>query len=63
MRKIILSVWITLDGYIAGPDETYAPIWDAKFVNFSRRAPAIITEWISGAYFCDADTPESGRIA
>jgi hypothetical protein len=32
---------------------------DAKFGNFSRRAPVIITEWISGAYFCDADTPES----
>jgi hypothetical protein len=31
----------------------------AKFGNFSRRAPVIITEWISGAYFCDADTPES----
>jgi hypothetical protein len=34
-------------------------VWDAKFGNFSRRAPVIITEWISGAYFCDADTPES----
>jgi hypothetical protein len=33
-------------------------VWDAKFGNFSRRAPVIITEWISGAYFCDADTPE-----
>jgi hypothetical protein len=34
-------------------------VWDAKFGNFSRRAPVIITEWISGAYFCDADTLES----
>ncbi len=33
--------------------------WDAKFGNFSRRAPVIITEWVSGAYFCDAGTPES----
>lgn len=24
-----------------------------------KRAPVIITEGISGAYFCDADTPES----
>ena len=30
-----------------------------QFWNFSRRTPVIITEWISGAYFCDADTPES----
>jgi hypothetical protein len=29
-------------------------VWD-----FSRRAPVIITEWISGVYFSDADTPES----
>jgi len=33
--------------------------WDAKFGNFSRRAPVIITEWISGGYFCDANTAES----
>ena len=33
--------------------------WDAKFGNFSRRAPVIITEWIAGGYFCDLDTPES----
>ncbi len=33
--------------------------WDAKFGNFSRRAPVIITEWVSGSYFCNADTPES----
>jgi hypothetical protein len=24
-----------------------------------KHAPVIISEWISGAYFCDADTPES----
>jgi endoglucanase len=34
-------------------------VWDAKFGNFSRRAPVIITEWLSGGYFCDADTPKS----
>ena len=33
--------------------------WDRKFGNFSRRAPVIITEWISGGYFCNADTPQS----
>ena len=34
-------------------------IWDAKFGKFSQRAPVIITEWLSGGYFCDADTPGS----
>lgn len=33
--------------------------WDKKFGNFSRRAPVIITEWISGGYFCNGDTPQS----
>ncbi len=33
--------------------------WDEKFGKFSRRAPVIITEWISGAYFCNEDTPNS----
>lgn len=33
--------------------------WDGKFGNFSRRAPVVITEWGSGGYHCDADTPES----
>ena len=33
--------------------------WDKKFGNFSRRAPVIITEWFSGSYYCDANTPES----
>ena len=30
--------------------------WDAKFGKFSLRAPVIITEWVFGAYYCDADT-------
>jgi endoglucanase len=30
-------------------------VWDGKFGNFSRRAPVILTEWLSGGYFCDAD--------
>jgi endoglucanase len=34
-------------------------MWDGKFGNFSRRAPVIVTEWISGGYYCDANTPES----
>jgi hypothetical protein len=33
--------------------------WDGKFGNFSRRAPVIITEWLSGGYFCDPDTATS----
>lgn len=33
--------------------------WDAKFGNFTRRAPVIITEWLSGGYFCNADTAQS----
>jgi hypothetical protein len=31
---------------------------DPKIGSFSQRTPVIITEGISGAYFCDADTPE-----
>ena len=31
--------------------------WREKFGDFSRRAPVIITEWLFGGYFCDADTP------
>jgi endoglucanase len=34
-------------------------VWDAKFGRFSRRAPVIITEWISGGYYCDANTAQS----
>ncbi len=37
-------------------DQTRAA-WDAKFGNFARRAPVIITEWHFGGFFCDADTP------
>lgn len=33
--------------------------WDKKFGNFSHRVPVIITEWVSGGYYCDADTPRS----
>ena len=33
--------------------------WDGKFGNFSQRAPVIITEWLSGGYFCDTDTAKS----
>ena len=34
-------------------------MWDSKFGEFSRRAPVIITEWLSGGYYCDSDTPAS----
>ena len=50
---------IIVYGKRIGTTLTYAPIWEAKFANFSQRAAVIITEGISGAYFCDADTPES----
>jgi hypothetical protein len=33
--------------------------WDAKFGTFAQHAPVIITEWLSGGYYCDANTPES----
>ena len=33
--------------------------WDAKFGNFARRAPVIITEWQFGAFYCDADTADA----
>ncbi len=34
-------------------------VWDGKFGNFARRAPVIITEWLSGGYYCDSNTPAS----
>jgi endoglucanase len=43
----------------SGKYDQTSKAWDAKFGNFSGRAPVIITEWLSGAYFCNADTPES----
>jgi endoglucanase len=33
--------------------------WDGKFGDFSRRAPVIISEWLFGGYFCNADTPDA----
>jgi len=33
--------------------------WDSKFGNFSQRAPVIITEWLSGGYFCNEETAQS----
>lgn len=33
--------------------------WDAKFGNFARRAPVIVTEWHFGGFFCNADTPRA----
>ena len=45
--------------YALHPEGQTRQVWDAKFGNFSRRAPVIITEWFSGAYYCDADTPQS----
>ena len=45
--------------YAAHPFGQTRQAWDAKFGNFSRRGPVIITEWIAGSYFCDADTPAS----
>lgn len=45
--------------YALHPQGQTPKVWDAKFGNFSRRAPVIITEWISGGYYCDADTAVS----
>ena len=55
------------DGQVAYASHPYALkpagqarlAWDANFGTFSRRAPVIITEWLSGVYFCNADTPAS----
>jgi len=41
-----------------GSDQTRGA-WDAKFGTFVQHAPVIITEWGSGAYYCDTNTPES----
>ncbi len=43
---------------LAAQGQTKA-LWDAKFGMFSRRAPVIITEWLSGGYYCDQNTPSS----
>jgi hypothetical protein len=45
--------------YALHPEGQTRQVWDGKFGNFSRRAPVIITEWLSGAYYCDANTPKS----
>ena len=45
--------------YALAPQGQTPRMWDSKFGNFSRRAPVIITEWLSGGYYCDANTPES----
>jgi hypothetical protein len=42
-----------------GPGGQRRPAWDAQFGTFAQHAPVIITEWLSGGYYCDADTPES----
>lgn len=43
---------------LAAQGQTKA-MWDKKFGMFSRRAPVIITEWISGGYYCDENTAQS----
>lgn len=45
--------------YALHPEGQTPRVWDAKFGDFSRRAPVIITEWISGGYYCDANTASS----
>ena len=45
--------------YALHPKGQTRQVWNAKFGNFSRRAPVIITEWLSGGYFCNANTPAS----
>ena len=34
-------------------------VWDAKFGRFAQTAPVIITEWLSGGYYCDLNTPQA----
>ena len=43
---------------LAAHGET-AAAWDDKFGRFARHAPVIITEWLSGGYFCDENTAAS----
>ena len=42
-----------------GPDGQRSPAWQAQFGTFAQHAPVIITEWLSGGYYCDANTAES----
>lgn len=42
-----------------GPGGQRRPAWEAQFGTFAEHAPVIITEWGSGGYYCDTDTPES----
>jgi hypothetical protein len=65
--QIIDGAPLLVDSQVAYASHPYAlhpqgqtrQVWDAKFGNFSRRAPVIITEWLPGGYFCNADTPQS----
>ena len=45
--------------YALHPEGQTRAVWDAKFGNFSRRAPVLISEWLSGGYYCDDNTPQS----
>jgi endoglucanase len=45
--------------YALHPQGQTPEVWNAKFGRFSRRAPVIITEWLSGGYYCDANTAET----
>jgi hypothetical protein len=56
-RTLQRSKTVRIDGLFS--PRSICPIWDATSGNFSQRVPVIITEGISGAYFCDTDTPES----
>jgi endoglucanase len=45
--------------YALHPQGQTRQVWDDKFGRFSRRAPVMISEWLSGGYFCDGDTAQS----
>lgn len=45
--------------YAHQADDQARAAWDAKFGVFSQHAPVIVTEWESGGYYCDTDTPTS----
>jgi endoglucanase len=42
-----------------GPPGQREPAWQAQFGTFAQHAPVIITEWLSGGYYCNGETPES----
>lgn len=65
--QVLAGAPLLEDGQVAYASHPYAldqlgqtpRAWNGKFGTFSRRAPVIITEWLSGGYFCNGDTARS----